>query len=144
MPCSAWAARRLPSKENGRVDDADGQRAERPCDAGHDRRTAGARAAALAGGDEHHVRTLESVLDVLRMVLGRLAALVRVRAGSKSARQITADVELDVRVAHQQRLRVSVDRDEFDTPKPGFDHPVDCVDATAADANDLDDRQIVL
>src|SRR5207342_1888135 len=125
-------------------DDADGERAQSPCDTSHDRRTAGTRTAALAGGDEHHVRTLESVLDVLRMVLGRLAALVRVRAGAKSARQITADVQLDVRIAHQQRLRVSVDRDEFDTPKPGLDHPIDGVDATAADADDLDDRQVVL
>ena len=123
---------------------ADGQRAQRPGDPGHDRRAAGPGAATFAGGHEDHVGALERVLDVLGVVLGRLPTLVRVGSGAKAAGQLTADVELDVGVAHQQRLRVGVDRDELDPPKAGFDHPVDGIDPAAADADDLDDGQVVL
>ena len=144
IPGSAWLARRLPSKENGRVTtpmvSAPSARAIRA--------TTGAPpvpgAATLARGDEHHVGALERVLDVLGVVLGGLPALVRVGAGAEPAGQLTADVELDVGVAHQQRLGVGVDGDELDPAQTGFDHPVDGVDATAADADDLDDGQVVL
>ena len=105
---------------------------------------AGAGTAALASRHEHHVGALERVLDVLRVILGRLAALVRIRAGPKTAGEIAADVQLDVGIAHQQRLSVSVHCNELDPAKPGFDHPVDGIDAAAADAHDLDDRQVVL
>jgi hypothetical protein len=33
---------------------------------------------------------------------------------------------------------------ELNTAKPGLDHPVDGIDAAAADAHDLDDRQVIL
>ena len=47
-------------------DDADGQRADLLLgDLGDDRRGAGAGAAALAGGDEDHVRALERLLDLV-------------------------------------------------------------------------------
>ena len=124
--------------------DADGQRAERAGDPGHDRRAAGAGAAALARGDEDHVGALEHLLDLLRVVLGGLLADLGVGAGAEAAGELAADVELDVGVAHQQRLRVGVDGDELDALEPDLDHPVDGVDAAAADADDLDDRQVVL
>ena len=57
---------------------------------------------------------------------------------------VTADIELHVGVAHEQRLRVSVDRDELDALEPLFDHAIDGVDAATADSDDLDNRQIVL
>jgi hypothetical protein len=78
------------------------------------------------------------------MILCRLAAFVRIRAGAKTAGEIAADVQLDVGIAHQQRLGVRVHCNELDPAKPGLDHPVDRVDAAAADAHDLDDRQVVL
>jgi hypothetical protein len=78
------------------------------------------------------------------MVLGRLATLVGIRASAQTTGEIAANVQLDVSIAHQQRLRVSVHGNELDAPKSGLDHPVDCVDAAAADAHDLDNRQVVL
>ena len=78
------------------------------------------------------------------MILGGLPSLVRVGAGTEPAGELATDVELDVGVAHQQRLGVGVDGDELDTAQTGFDHPVDGVDTAAADADDLDDGQVVL
>ena len=124
--------------------DADGQRAELARDLRDDRRAAGAGAAALAGGDEHHVGALEHLFDLLGVVLGGPAADLGIRAGAEPAGELAADVELDVGVAHQQRLRVGVDRDELDALEPDVDHAVDGVDAAAADADDLDHGEVVL
>ena len=143
MPLSAWTgAAALEGERPG--DDADGQGAERAGDVGDDRRAAGAGAAALAGGDEDHVGALEDLLDLLAVVLGGLRADVGVGAGAETTGQLAADVELDVGVAHQQRLRVGVDRDELDALETDLDHAVDGVDAAAADADDLDDGEVVL
>ena len=78
------------------------------------------------------------------MRLGRLTTDFGIAAGAEAPRELTADVELDVGVAHEQRLRVGVDGDELDALQPRVDHAVDGVDATAADADDFDDREIVL
>ena len=144
MPDSAWPARRRPSKENGPRDDADRERAERAGDVGDDGRAAGAGATALAGGHEDHVGALEHLLDLLAVVLGGLPADLGGSARAEAAGQLAADVELDVGVAHEQRLRVGVDRDELHTAEPDLDHPVDGVDATTADADHLDDGEVVL
>ena len=125
-------------------DDADGEGAEALGHLGDDRRAAGAGAAALAGGDEDHVGALEHLLDLLAVLLGGLATDLGVAAGAEAAGELAADVELHVGVAHQQRLRVGVDGDELDALQAGVDHAVDGVDAAAADADDLDDRQVVL
>jgi hypothetical protein len=61
-----------------------------------------------------------------------------------STSSITSDVELDVGVGHQQRLRVGVDGDELHALEPDLDHPVDGVDTATTDADDLDDRQVIL
>src|SRR5262249_33771742 len=57
--------------------------------------------------------------------------------------RLRADVDLHVGVAHEQRLRVGVHGDELDAGEAGVDHAVDGVRAAAADADDLDNRQIV-
>ena len=113
-------------------------------DLGHDRSGAGAGATALAGGDEHHVGAPQDLFDLGTMVLGGLPADVGIGPGTEATGQLTADVELDVGVAHQQRLGVGVDRDELDALEPGVDHPVDGVATTAADPHHLDDGEIVL
>ena len=134
-----------PALEGERAGDhADGEGAERAGDVGHDGRAAGAGAAALAGRHEDHVGPLEDLLDLLAVVLGRLAADGRVGAGAESAGEFAADVELDVGVAHQQRLRVGVDGDELDALETDLDHPVDGIDTTAADTDDFDDCEVVL
>ena len=63
------AARALELERPG--DDADGQRAELAGDLGDDRRGAGARATARAGGDEHHVRAAQHRLDPVVLLARR-------------------------------------------------------------------------
>jgi hypothetical protein len=65
------------------------------------------------------------------------------RAGAEAARGLRPDVDLQVGVAHQQRLGVRVHRDELDASDAGVDHPVDGIGAAAADADDLDHCQEV-
>ena len=57
--------------------------------------------------------------------------------------QIGTDRHLHVGIAHQQRLRVRVDRDELAARQAGVDHPVDGVRAASADAHDLDQGQVI-
>jgi hypothetical protein len=124
--------------------DTDGQRAQLAGDRRDDGRAAGAGATTLAGGDEDHVGALQRLLDLLCVVLGGLLPDRRVRPGAEATGLLAADVELDVRVAHQQRLGVGVDGDELNALQTVLDHPVDGVDAASADTDDLDDRQVVL
>src|SRR5205807_7598408 len=137
-------ARALAALERERPrDDADGQRADLVLgDLRDDRRGARAGAAALAGRDEHHVRALQRLLDLVTALVGRAVPGVRIRAGSESARELRADLQLDVGVAHLQRLRIGVDRDELDALQAGVDHPVDGVRAASAYPDDLDYRQV--
>ena len=137
-------ARRRPSKENGLVTTPMVSAPELARDRRHHRRSAGAGAAALASGDEDHVGALEDLLDLLAVLLGGLATHLGVRAGAETPGQLAADVELDVGVRHQQRLCIGVHRDELDALEPDLDHAVDGVDAAAADADDLDHREVVV
>jgi hypothetical protein len=78
------------------------------------------------------------------VVLGGLLADLGVGARAEPPGELTADVELDVGVAHEEGLRVGVHRDELDALEADLDHPVDGVDTAAADADDLDDGEVVL
>jgi hypothetical protein len=78
------------------------------------------------------------------MGLGRVAPHFRVAAGTKTASEIAPDVELEVGVAHEQRLRVGVHRGELDPLQAGVDHAVDGIDTAATDTDDLDHGKIVL
>ena len=136
--------RALAALEDERLrDDADRERAELAGELGDDRRAAGAGAAALAGGDEDHVGALQRLLQLVAALLRGGLADGRVGAGAEAARRLRADVDLHVGVAHHQRLRVGVDGDELDAGEAGVDHPVDGVRAAAADADDLDDCEVV-
>ena len=140
----ACLARALAALERERPrDDADGQRADLVLgDLRDDRRGARAGAAALAGRDEHHVRALQRLLDLVTALVGRAVPGVRIRAGSEPARELRADLQLDVGVAHLQRLRIGVDRDELDALQAGVDHPVDGVRAASTHADDLDHGEV--
>src|SRR5664280_2690281 len=78
------------------------------------------------------------------VLLGRLPADLGVGAGAQSSGQLTANIELDVGVAHQQRLGIGVDGDELDALEADFDHSVDGINASPADADHLDHSQVVL
>src|SRR6056297_2623289 len=125
-------------------DHTDGERPGLPGDLGDDRRRPGARTAALAGGDEHHVGTAHHLLDLFVVGLGRGTTDLGITAGAEPAREIATDVELDIGVTHQQRLRVGVHRGELDALQTGVDHPVDGIHAATSNSDDLDHGEIVL
>jgi hypothetical protein len=105
--------------------------------------SAGAGAAALTRGDEHHVGALHHLVDLVVVGFSGRASDLGIAAGAETAGEVATDVELDVGVAHEERLGIGVDRDELDTLQPRIDHPVDRVDAAAADTDDLDHSEIV-
>src|SRR5262249_41845065 len=123
--------------------DADGQGLELASELGDDRGTAGARAAALAGGDEDHVRAFQRFLQLVATLRRGGVPHSRVRAGPEPARRLRADVDLHVGLAHRERLGVGVHGHELDAREAGVDHAVDGVRAAAADADDLDHCQVV-
>ncbi len=144
MPVSAWLARRRPSKVNGRVT-TPMVSAPRPLAI---RATTGAPPVPVPPPSPAVTKTMSAPLRTSSISSAwssaALLADLGVGAGAEPAGQLAADVELDVGVAHQQRLRVGVDRDELDALEADLDHPVDGVDAAAADADDLDDGEVVL
>ena len=143
MPSSAWRARCRALEVERPRDDADGERADLGLgDLRDHRRGAGAGAAALAGGDEDHVRALQRLLDLVARLGGCAEADVGIGARAEALREIGADVQLDVRIAHRERLRVGVRSHELDAAQAGIDHPADGVGAAAADADDLDNCEI--
>ncbi len=78
------------------------------------------------------------------MVLCSTATDFRVSAGSETAGQLAANVELDVGLTHEKSLGIGVDCNKLDAAEACIDHAVQRVNATATNANDLDDCQIVL
>jgi hypothetical protein len=113
-------------------------------DLGHDGRAAGPGAPALARRDEHHVGALEDLFDLVAVFLDRPATDLGVRTRAEAACRLTADVEFDLRVRHEQRLRVRVHRDELDPAQAALDHAVDRIHTAPADPDHLDDGEVVL
>mgnify|MGYP000929953377 CR=1 FL=1 len=133
----------LTSLESERLrDDADSQHALLTRDLRHDGGRAGAGAAAHAGGDEHHVRVLERLADLVAALLGRLASDIGVRARALSVRQLLADLNLISGTRRGQCLLVRVDGDELHALDAGAHHPVDHVVAAAADTDYLDTNDV--
>ena len=131
MPCSAWTERRRPSNVKGRVT-TPMVRAPRPLAISATTGCgAGAGTAAFAGRDEHHVGAFQRLFDLGAVLFGGQAADLGIAARPETTGQLTSDVELEVRVAHEQRLGVGVGGNELDSPQPSLDHAVDGVDATA-------------
>ena len=125
-------------------DDADGEGADLPRDVADDRGAAGAGATAFAARHEHHVGAAKHLFDLFLVVFGRVLADVGVGARAEATGQLAADVELDVGVAHEQRLCVGVDGDELNALEADLDHAVDGVNTATANADDLDDRQVIV
>ncbi len=125
-------------------DHSDGQRAQLAGDAGDHRRSTGTGSTAFTRGDEDHVGPAEQFLDLVLGVFGGLAADLGVGTGAQPSGGVTTDVELDVGIAHQQRLGVGVDGDELHALEPLLDHAVDGVHTAAAYPHDFDDGQVVV
>ena len=122
--------------------DADGERADLATDVRDDGCATRARASALAGRDEDHVRTLQRFLELVATLLGGGLPDPRVGACAEPARGARADVDLLVGLRHEKRLRVRVHGDELDARDAGLDHPCHRIRAAAADSDDLDDGEI--
>ncbi len=136
--------RALASLESERPrDDSNGQRPDLLAELGDDRRAAGARATAFTGGDEDHVGTFQRFLQLVAALLRGGKTDLRIGTSAEATRDVRPNLDLDVGVRHQQRLGVSVHRDELDARKPGVDHSVDGIRAAAADADDLDHCEVV-
>ena len=101
MPFSACTAAAAALEAERPGGDADGERAGGLGHLGDDRAAAGAGAAALAEGDEHHVGALQHLFDLVAVVLGGLAADLGVGPGAETAGDLAPDVELHVGVAHR-------------------------------------------
>ncbi len=86
----------------------------------------------------------ERLGDVVTGFVGGLAADLGVRAGAQAARQVGADVDLDVRVGDGQRLGIGVDGDELDAADALLDHAVDGVGSATANTDNLDDGKVVV
>src|SRR5690606_33831610 len=86
----------------------------------------------------------QCLFDLGAVIFGGLTTDLGIAARAEAAGELASDVELDVGVAHQERLRVGVDGDELDALEACVDHAVDRVDAAAAYPDDLDDRKVVL
>ena len=54
--------------------------------------------------------------------------------------EVATDVNLVARVAHDECLRVGIDRDEVDSTETGIDHAIDGVDTATTDPDHFDDR----
>src|SRR5690606_10133522 len=90
------------------------------------------------------VGALEDLFDLVAVVFAGLRADLGVGPGAEAPGEFAADVEFAVGVAHQQCLRIGVDRDELDAFESRLDHPVDSIDAAASDSNDFDDGEVVV
>jgi hypothetical protein len=90
------------------------------------------RSRAIRAGSRDHLG------DPLRVLEGRVAADVRVRARAHAAGRRDPELELHGRPVDLQDLEVRVRRDELDSLDPRLDHPVDGVAAAAAHPDDPD------
>jgi hypothetical protein len=127
-----------PLEVEGFGDDADGQGALVPGNVGDDRSGAGTGAATHPCGHKNHVGPCKGQRDVFPVFLGSLAAAFRITSGTEPLRELGPDLHRVVCGGILESLQVSVDREEFDTGKPGFDHSTDCVAAGSSDSRNLD------
>jgi hypothetical protein len=95
-------------------------------------------------GDEDHVGTFERFLDLATVLLGGLPPQLGIAAGAQSAGELASDVQLQVRIAHEQRLGVGVHGDELHTLQTGLDHAVHRVHSAAAHTDDLDHGEVAV
>jgi hypothetical protein len=91
-----------------------------------------------AGSEEDHVRTLEKLQYSIRVLECRFASDFWVATGTEPSGQADSELDLGLRLALAQSLKISVTGNELDASHVGVDHPVDGVAATATDSDDLD------
>jgi hypothetical protein len=76
------------------------------------------------------------------VLLGRGSADLGVCPGAKATGYLTADVQLDIGIAHQQCLGICVQGDELHPAHAGVDHAVDRIHPAATDTHHFDNCEI--
>ena len=130
----------LPFEMEGFGHHPDREDAEVARSLGNDRSSTGAGAAAHAGGDEHHMRAVEVIADLIDHFLRRRAPDVGLRAGAQALGHLHAHLNDALGLRHGQGLGIGVGDDEVDALEAGADHVVDGVAAGAADPEHSDPR----
>jgi hypothetical protein len=69
-----------------------------------DRSRAGSRPTPHAAGNEHHICALHGMKHLITIFLDRLTSDLGPGAGAQASRQLSADLDLDVRFGHRQGL----------------------------------------
>ena len=102
----------------------------------HRRRT-GTRPTTHAAGDEHEIGVAKHTLGVFAVLVDGLTPDLGASPGTKSARELLADLYFDVGLGVHERLRVGIHRNELDALEVFLDHAVHGIAATAAYAHDF-------
>ena len=125
----------LALKGEGLGDDAHGEGALLPGNLGHPGGSAGAGAAAHAGGDEHHVGVLQDVGNGLAAFLRGLLADFGLRAGAAALGNLLADLNLHRSLGPLQGLLIGVHANQLHAAHAGAGNAVYGVAAAAAHAD---------
>src|SRR6185369_13019094 len=102
------------------------------------RGSAGAGASTLTTGDEDHVRTLDSFLDLIASFLDGALAEVWVHAGAEAASDVLTDMNALLCERAMEILRISVDCYEVVAFDLAGDHVVNRVTTRTTHTKDLD------
>ncbi len=94
---------------------------------------------AHAGGDEHHVRTLEEIDDSVAILECRLSADIGIGAGTEALGHIAPELQRGAHGGLVERLRVGIRTHEFDAFDIRAQHVLDGVAATATNTDDTYD-----
>src|SRR5690606_36141799 len=95
--------------------------------AGHNRRSASARATTHAGGDEDHVRTGEMIVDLIPAFFGSCTTDFRVRASAEAFGDTDTELDDALGLGKRQGLSVCIGHHKIDAAETGLDHIVDGV-----------------
>ena len=121
-------------------DDAHRKASHIPGDPGDDRRRAGPRAAAHAGGNEHHVGSGQLQRQFLMAFLCGAATDLGIGARAHALRQFLSDLHPGRCQGRRECLQVRIDGHELDSGRARLNHVADSVATCAAYADDLNQR----
>jgi hypothetical protein len=125
-------------------DNTDGERSNFSSNTSYYRCATSSGATTFTSRDENHVCAEQNFADFICMVLGCLSTNFWVRSGTETFSELTADIEFDVRIGHEEILGVSINSDELNTFESGINHAIDGLATASAYANNFDDGEVVL
>ena len=104
-------------------------------DSCNDRSRSRSCSAAHAAGYEHHIRAGKRIGDLVRALLSRLLAHLRLCAGTQPLRQLLSDLKQFRGLAQLKRLLVRIHPDKFHTVDFLIDHSIHSIIARSADTD---------